>query len=156
LHGTRLYAHRDISSLPAPERSLVLEFLEGQRRLQHALLETLRADQRTAASAVDSSVARNSGLIATWDTLSLALCLDYAPYTVSEVPTADGDRGELKLSQTGRPGRLSLDPWPLSADSLVVRCEGQRLATTYADDDALREALAGGPWETLEFELVPR
>ena len=41
LHGTRLYASRDLSPLPAPERSLVLEFLDGQHRLQHDLLETL-------------------------------------------------------------------------------------------------------------------
>src|SRR5438874_8848977 len=51
LHGTRLYAHRDLSALLGPERSLVLEFLQGQRRLQHDLLETLRADPKTAASA---------------------------------------------------------------------------------------------------------
>jgi hypothetical protein len=37
----------------------------------------------------------------------------------------------------------------------MVRCEGQRLAGTYADDASLREALADAPWETLEFELVP-
>src|SRR5207253_2976515 len=86
LHGTRLYAHRDLSALLGPERSLVLEFLQGQRRLQHDLLETLRADPKTAASAADPVVARNSSLIGAWDTLSLAVCLDYAPYTVREVP----------------------------------------------------------------------
>ena len=68
----------------------MLEFLDGQRRLQHDLLETLRADPQTAASAADPVVARNSGLIGTWDTLSLALCLDYAPYTVKGVPVRRG------------------------------------------------------------------
>jgi hypothetical protein len=154
LHGTRLYAHRDISALSDPEQSLVLGFLEGQRRLAHELLETLRADPRTAASAADRLVARNSILIGTWDTLSLALCLDYAPYTVTDVPTTDGPV-ELRLVATDRPGRLSLDPWPFRSDSLSVRCEGQRLAATYPDDAALRDALAHAPWEPLEFELVP-
>ena len=154
LHGTRLYANRDLGTLPEPERSLVLEFLEGQRQLQHDLLESLRADPKTATSAADPLVARNSRLIGTWDTLSLALCLDYAPYTVTEVPTTDAPV-ELRLSETGSPGRLSLDPWPLRTDSLVVRCEGQRLDETYADDAAMRAALASASWETLEFELVP-
>jgi Protein of unknown function (DUF3891) len=154
LHGTRLYAHRDLSALLERERSLVLEFLDGQRRLQHDLLETLRADPKTAASAADPLVARNSRLIGAWDTLSLAVCLDYAPYALAEVPTADA-AVELKLSEGGLPGRLSLDPWPLRTDSLVVRCEGQRLDGTYADDAAMRAALARAPWETLEFELVP-
>ena len=31
LHGTRLYAHRDVSAFLGLDRSLVLEFLEGQR-----------------------------------------------------------------------------------------------------------------------------
>jgi hypothetical protein len=155
LHGTRLYAHRDLSALLGPQQSLVSGFLEDQRHLQNDLLAALRADPNTAASATARLVARNSILIGTWDTLSLALCLDYAPYTVTEVPAADGTLGALDLSQTDRPGRLTLDPWPLRTDSLVVRCEGQRLADTYGDDDALREALARAPWETLEFELVP-
>ena len=154
LHGTRLYANRDLRPLPESERSLVLEFLDGQRRLQHDLLETLRADPRTAASAADPVVARNSGLIATWDTLSLALCLDYAPYTVKGVPAA-GAPVELALSETDKPGRLSLDPWPFRADSLAVHCEGQRLDGTYSNDAAMKEALAHAPWETLEFELAP-
>jgi hypothetical protein len=155
LHGTRLYAHRDLNALPGPERSLVREFLDGQRRFQDDLTETLRADPKTAASATHSLVARNSSLIGTWDTLSLALCLDYAPYTVAGVPTANATSVDLELSPTGTPGRLRLDPWPLGEGSLVVRCEGQRLDGTYTDDDSMKDALARGPWVTVEFELVP-
>jgi hypothetical protein len=99
-------------------------------------------------------VARNSGLIGTWDTLSLALCLDYAPYTVNGVPAA-GAPVEVALSETDRPGRLGLEPWPFRTASLVVRCEGQRLVATYSDDAAMSDALAQAPWETLEFELAP-
>ena len=154
LHGTRLYANRDLSPLPERERSLVLEFLDDQRRLQNDLLATLRADPKSAASAADAVIARNSGLIGTWDTLSLAVCLDYAPYTVKGVPTA-GAPVEIALSDTDEPGRLSLDPWPLHTDSLVVHCEGQRLDATYGDDAAMKDALKSAPWETLEFELVP-
>ena len=65
LHGTRLYDSRDLSPTAAT-RALdsCSEFLDGQRRLQHDLLESLRADPRTAASAAEPVVARNSGLIA--------------------------------------------------------------------------------------------
>jgi hypothetical protein len=154
LHGTRLYANRDLGPLPAPERSLAVEFLDGQRRLQHDLLETLKVDPRTAASAAEPAVARNSGLIGTWDTLSLALCLGYAPYTVKGVPAA-GAPVQLALSETDLPERLSLEPWPFRADSLVVHCEGQRLDETYTDDAFMHDALARAPWETLDFELVP-
>jgi hypothetical protein len=155
LHGTRLYAHRDLSAMRAPERSLVLGFLEGQRGLQHDLLESLRADPATAGSAGDPLVARNSRLIATWDTLSLALCLGYAPYTVADVPAA-GASVDLTVARSGEPRRLTLDPWPLAAQTLEVRCEGQRLTDSYDDDRALRDALASAPWETLAFELAPR
>ena len=155
LHGTRLYARRDLSALPGSEAALVREFLEGQRRFQHELLATLRNDPRTAASATDRLVARNSRLIGTWDALSLAICLDYAPYTVTDVPTATGPEIDLGLS-AGGPARLMLDPWPLGVAWLKVRCEGQRLSERYADDGALSAALASAPWETLEFELRPR
>ena len=58
LHGTRLYANRDLTPLPDSERSRVLEFLEDQRRLQHDLLATLRADPKAAASTAATSPAR--------------------------------------------------------------------------------------------------
>ena len=154
LHGTRLYARRDLGALAGAERSLVLQFLESQRRFQDELLESLRSDPKTAASAVDPLVARNSGLIGTWDSLSLALCLDYAPYTVTDVPTA-GAPAELQLTETHHPGRVRLDPWPLRTESLTVRCEGQRLTATYSDDAEMHDALSRAPWETLEFELAP-
>jgi hypothetical protein len=154
LHGTRLYANRDLTPLPDTERSLIFEFLDGQRQLQHDLLETLRADPKTAASAADEVVARNTGLIGTWDTLSLALCLDYAPYTIRGVPTA-GAPTDLALLEADQAGRLVLDPWPFRTDELLVHCEGQRLHGPYPDDDSMKEALARAPWETLEFELVP-
>jgi hypothetical protein len=98
--------------------------------------------------------ARNSGLIGTWDTLSLALCLDYAPFAVKGVPSA-GVPAELALAETDTPGRLGLDPWPFRTASLVVHCEGQRLDRTFTDDAAMNDALKRAPWETLNFELVP-
>lgn len=147
LHGTRLYARRDLGALPDSEAALVRQFLERQREFQQELLATLPDDP--------STVTRNSRLIGAWDTLSLAICLDYAPYAVTEVPAASEPAIDLALT-AGEPGRLTLEPWPLAVPTLEVRCEGQRLTGTYDGDRALRDALAGAPWETLAFELRPR
>ena len=55
LHGTRLYEHRDLGAMPQADAELVRGFLADQHRFQHDLLETLRADPATAASAGDRS-----------------------------------------------------------------------------------------------------
>jgi Protein of unknown function (DUF3891) len=153
IHGWRLYEHRDLSRLPAMEADAVREFLSEQRRLQNELLASLRADPVTAPTAADEIVARNSRLVGIWDTLSLAICLDWAPHTATGVPTA-GEPVEMRVL-AGGPRRLALDPWPFDAGLVIVRCEGQRLTGPYAGDDALRDALATAPWETLDFELSP-
>jgi hypothetical protein len=155
IHGWRLYAHRDLDRMTAAEAAAVRNYLSEQRRLQQEVLAALRADPVTAATAAEEIVARNSQLVWTWDTLSLAICLDWAPYAVSDVPTAD-DPVRLMLARDTGPRRLTLDPWPLEPDTLSVRCEGQRLAGPYRSDAALREALATAPWETLDFKLISR
>jgi Protein of unknown function (DUF3891) len=155
IHGCRLYAHRDLDRMAATDAGAVRNYLSEQRRLQQELLTALRADPITAATAAEEIVARNSQLIWTWDTLSLAICLDWAPYAVSDVPTAVDPVG-LELDRGAGRHRLTLDPWPFEAGPLIVRCEGQRLAGPYHSDAALREALATAPWETLDFDLTPR
>jgi Protein of unknown function (DUF3891) len=154
LHGWRLYERRDLGTLPAAEADAVREFLAQQRRLQRELLASLRADPVTAPTAGEEIVARNSRLVWIWDALSLAICLDWAPYTATGVPTA-GEPVEMRVIPGGGPKRLALDPWPFDAGVVIVRCEGQRLTGHYADDDALRDALVTAPWETLHFELSP-
>jgi hypothetical protein len=128
-------------------------FIADQRVLQRRLLETLRADPATAAHASPERVARNSDLIWTWDYLSLALCLGWPPRPAEAVPTA-GAPVDLHLRGAGD-GRVLLDPWPFAAPELTVRCEGQRLAESYASENALRAALETAPWETLELRLAP-
>jgi hypothetical protein len=154
IHGYRLYEHRDVTRLAPAEAAEVREFLAGQRRFQAALLESLRADPATATAALDPMVARNSQLVWTWDALSLAVCLDWAPYAAAEVPTA-AEPVPMRLAPAGGLRRLTLDPWPFASESMVVRCEGRRLLGTYDDEDQLRVALDAAGWETLEFELSP-
>jgi hypothetical protein len=153
MHGVRLYERRDLDQLSRADAASVRSFLIEQRRFHRDLLASLRSDPATAPAAGPELVSRNSQLIWTWDFLSLALCLDWAPCSVREVPTAD-EPVELQLRPSGAPGRFTVDPWPLATPTVTVRCEGQRLTGRFDSDDALRQALARAPWETVEFELV--
>jgi Protein of unknown function (DUF3891) len=150
MHGARLYERRNLERLAPDQANAVRAFLGEQREFQDRLLRSLRADPATAAAAAPSVVARNSDLIWTWDLLSLALCLDWAPQRVSGVPTVDGV-AELQLTAEG--GALKLDAWPFAADTVTVSCEGKRLTQPVESDQLLQEALASAPWETVRFEL---
>jgi hypothetical protein len=151
MHGRRLYERRDLATAPADEAELVRAFLEHSHALEAQLRRDLQADPATAPSATDELIARNSQLLWTWDSLSLALLLDWAPFTLRGVPTADGDGVDVHLSPGG-----TLDPWPFSATGQVaVHCDARRLADTYDSDEALERALAYAPWETVRFILQP-
>ncbi len=144
MHGTALYSRRD-------RGEPVREFLAAQRALQEELLAALRADPRTAAAAEEPVVRRNQRLVWTWDSLSLGVLLDWAPYVLEAVPAASGTvdvavRGDLASG-------VVLDPWPFGADRVTVRCEGRRLEGRFDDEESMRAALAGAPWVTLEVEL---
>lgn len=150
MHGARLYERRDLDRLAAADADAVREFLDEQREFQNRLLVSLRADPATAAAADPALVAQNSDLVWAWDLLSLALCLDWAPQSVPPVPTVDGPT-ELQL--TAREGAHVLQPWPFGDDAVTVRCEGKRLTGPVESDQALQEALASAPFETVLFEL---
>ncbi len=155
MHGTALYERRDLGTLEPERAGLVRAYLDRQRTLGDELLADLRSDPETAAAAAADVVARNARLVWTWDSLSLALLLDWAPHEVERVPTA-ADPVTLRLRDVpGALGRLVLDPWPFSAERVVVHCEGRRLADRFDDEEAMRAALARAPWATLRFELVP-
>jgi hypothetical protein len=85
-----------------------------------------------------------------WDYISLALCLDWAPTQVRDVPTVDGP-ATLDLAEGG-----VLDPWPFEEDRIGVRAEGRRLHGRFEDERAMRSALSAADWVTLEFELRAR
>jgi Protein of unknown function (DUF3891) len=138
MHGTALYERRDLARLSAEDADRVRAFLAGQRELQERLLAGLGAAPRL--------VGRNQRLIWTWDSLSLALLLDWPPFELERVPTADGEADVAVRDGT-------LDPWPFAAPELTVRCEGRRLAGPYEDEEAMRAALAAAPWETVAVTL---
>ncbi len=154
MHGRRLYERRDLKSVPAEEAEVVRDFLNHSRALETRLRDALQADPGSAPGATDALIARNSQLVWTWDSLSLALLLDWAPFTLTNVPTADGDGEDIDvhLAPDG-----TLDPWPFSGEApIFVHCDARRLAAAgYASDAALERALADAPWETVRFALQP-
>jgi Protein of unknown function (DUF3891) len=147
MHGTALYSRRD-------RGEPVRRFLEEQRALQESLLAVLRADPVTSAAAEEAVVRRNHRLVWTWDSLSLGVLLDWAPYVLDAVPTASGSVDVAVHG--GIEEGFVLDPWPFSVDRLTARCEGRRLAGRFTDEEEMRAVLAAAPWVTLEVVLTAR
>jgi hypothetical protein len=98
-------------------------------------------------------VSRNQRLIWTWDAFSLALCLDWAPYTLRGVPAA-ADEVDVELTPVGE-RRVRVDPWPFAVRELRVRAEGRVLERRFEDEATMHAALREAAWTALEFELVP-
>jgi hypothetical protein len=146
MHGAALYEMRDLDRMPDDDAAAVRAFLADRRDEQERLLAALGGEPR-------DRVRRNQRLVWTWDYLSLALCLDWAPATARRVPAAEGEV-DVELAPAGA-GRVALDPWPFREARVAVRCEGRRLTGTFADEGSMREALAAAPWVAVERELVP-
>jgi hypothetical protein len=154
MHGRRLYEIRDLERVPPETSDAIRAFLEGQRRFEAEVLDALRADPATALAAREEVVARNSQLVWTWDFMSLALCLNWAPTAAHDVPTAQGSV-ELELRPADGPAKFMIDPWPFRSSRVVLRCEGQRLTGSFETERELHDELTRAQWETVEFELVP-
>jgi hypothetical protein len=151
MHGRRLSELREVAALPDPAAASVRALRAQSRAREAELLASLAPDP--------ALVTRNSDLVWAWDGLSLALLLDWAPYTLHAVPAAGRSRVDIAVRAVPeREGlvTLSLSPWPfVDPTGMLVQTEGRRLQDTYATEAALHAALAQAPWETLRFWLVP-
>jgi hypothetical protein len=146
LHGTGLYERFPPRTDDPDVARAVADYLDGQRALQARLAAEL--------GATPAELRRNQALLAAWDDLSLALCMDRVPRAVPGVPAAGGDDVTLTLTGLGG-GRHELDPWPFAAGEVVVRAEGRRLVGRFADAAQLHAALERGPRVALRLVLAP-
>ena len=128
MHGTALFEKWPPKE-PAAQ-TLVQQFLDEQHALQEKLATGLAPDE----------LRRNQKLIFAWDYISLALCLDWAPAEVKDVPTADDTPVTLELSEEGE-----LDPWPFRTDAVHLKIDARRWAGSFIDS----------PPAALEFTLRP-
>jgi hypothetical protein len=155
MHGTHLYGGRDGSRDTPTEARAVRDYLARERAWQAAVLDSLRDDPRYAAGVPDG-VARNQRLVSIWDRLSLALCMGLrGARTIEGVPTAAGATSLTLTPIDGDPTLVGVHPWPFAAPTVTLVCEGRRLPETFADEEAMRAALAGAPWVTIDTTLHP-
>lgn len=150
MHGWRLYRRRDLDRSPAHEARRIREFLAAQEEFQAEMAARL-AGQRAVTPELRE---RNSLLLWTWDYLSLALCLDWAPATARGAPLRDGST-DIQIHATGERA-VTLDPWPFQTDTVLVRCEGRRLPERFRNESEMRRGLSTAPVETLELALERR
>lgn len=146
MHGVALYERRDLERLGASDRRRVDDYLRTQRELQDRLTAQLGAPR--------DQLRRNQQLLWTWDGLSLALCLNWEPFTLEQVPGADGPL-DVALRTTG-PTSFELDPWPFNDAVLQVVCEARRLDGRFEDEAELHAALDRAPVLQLHFTLAKR
>jgi uncharacterized protein DUF3891 len=145
MHGVALQSRRDLAKLTACERQLVRAYLDGQRKLQHALIQRLDADSEL--------LARNQRLVWTWDSISLALCLRWRSLRLGDVPALGGPL-ELVLAANGD-DRFTLEPWPFAADRLEPHCEGRPPRGRFEAETELHQTLERARARTLRFALAP-
>src|SRR5262249_22207989 len=83
MHGPSLYERSSLTRTDIIAANRVRASLAGKRDLQERLARELAGDA--------DQLRRNQRLVWTWDSLSLGLLLDWAPFTLAAVPTADGE-----------------------------------------------------------------
>lgn len=147
IHGVRLYELRDLAAMPDDEAAEIRAYLDAERAWQREIVASL--------GVAPDELARNSQLLWTWDSMSLAVCLGWPPDTITDVPTA-----AEPVTLTLRPGaaahQVIVEPWPFREGGPVsLRAEGQRLSAPVGAPAELERALAAAPWETFAVELTP-
>jgi hypothetical protein len=159
MHGRRLYERVDLTGRPAADVAAVSALLAESAQRERELTASLRDDPELAPLATVEAIVRNSKLVWAWDTLSLALLVDWAPHTLRAVPGAGAGAVDVELRAVAeREGRvaLSLSPWPFTEPAgIVVHIEGRRLHGACATEPELHGALQDARWETVRFALVP-
>jgi len=142
LHGRSL---SELRARSAPEQAPLLQpHIDRERARQAALIARLGLSE--------AAIERVRRQMWTWDSISLALCHGWRPFTARDVPSADG-LIDVELRDRDE-GTSTLEPWPFAAERLEVRCEARRLAARYENEAAMRLAFEGAELVTLTFRLV--
>ena len=132
LHGSRLYALRDLDAMDQAGADQIRDWEATQRVFRERLIAELGADPAVLRA--------QQALMWCWDSLSLGLLLGWETFTVEGITLRDG---------------AVLDPWPLSVPELTVVCDGRRLEGTFTDEGAMRAALEAAEHVALSFTLRP-
>lgn len=141
LHGLSLSSLR---SREAPDCAQALQsHMEDERARQARLCRELNV--------TDPQKERVRRQVWAWDGISLALCSEWRPFSVTDVPTANG---AITIELRDCPdGTATIDPWPFKSERIEVQCEARRLEHGYEDETRMRKALTQASPITLEFVL---
>jgi Protein of unknown function (DUF3891) len=142
MHGSSL---SELRARGTPEHAPALQSHIDE---EHARQAKLCAELKVAASSKE----RIRRQMWTWDSISLALCNDWRPFTVTDVPTADGLTAMELVARDD--GTWTLDPWPFRSARVEVQCEAKRLEQRYEDEASMRRAFEQAVPVTLEFVLM--
>jgi hypothetical protein len=156
LHGVGIYVRFGKSPPGSADAAAVEAFNAAETRRQERLIASLAGDPAWEAAARPAAVARNRALVLAWDLMSLIICYGLSgSRQVPEVPDAQGETTLTLTAVDGDPDRIIIDPWPFSAPTVEVRCEGVVLPEgPFVDDAALRAALAAAPRADLRARLI--
>ena len=126
-----LWAHGPDALVAQSRYAALLVSMHGSRLYEDLDRGEFERAIRATLDAPDEEIERNHRLIGLWDGLSLAILLDWAPWSAEGV--------------TLQPGGV-VAPWPFATESLTVRCDGRLLREPGTPlDDA--------PWVDLAYEL---
>lgn len=156
LHGTGLY-ERFTHWKESPESTRIVEgFLNQEKAFQQELINRLEQDAAYAPYVTPEAIARNQRLVATFDALSLMICMGVTTSKqLDQVPTAAGET-TLTLSPIDHdPTRLRMEPWCFQADEVKVVFEGRVLEDKASDELTMLAQLAVAPWVTITTTLYP-
>ena len=149
-HGSLIYTRYGDRHRMAPEDAAAADhYLETQGAMQRGWAAALRAPA--------AQVERNGALVAVVDALSLAVCGELpVPGQAGEAPLEAGGTAALRVDERGD-GAFVVDPWPFAVPAVVLTYPARRFkaADRWAEEGAMRAALAAAPWEMVSARLVP-
>jgi len=157
LHGTGLY-ERFTHWKKSPEATQAVEaFLHQEKAFQQELIARLAQDPAYQAYVTPDVILRNQRLVATFDALSLAICMGVTqPRQFEQVPAATGETTLTLTPIQNDPTQLSVEPWCFQSDEVTVTFEGRILNEKSDDEPTMRDRLANAPWVTLTTTLRPQ
>ncbi|MFN6561887.1 MAG: DUF3891 family protein [Nostoc sp. ChiSLP01] len=158
LHGTGLYERFTSWQNSAKSTQLVESFLKKEYAFQKQIIDILQKDDYYASYVIPEVIERNQKLVATWDALSLILCIGKTgEQHIDRVPTSNGTT-TLKLTLTEDKEYhqiVTISPWAFEQNKIKLVYEGRLLQHTFSDETAMRDALSSDCWVTLSTTLIP-
>lgn len=157
-HGEGLLGYRDLSAEDDEGREAANAWLAEQVELREEWALEAETDPALEPCLGAEAIERNRNLIATWDAMSLAVCMPRLPARFERVP---GERDELTVQMRDAAGDgsgalvVEVDPWPFSGHSVPLAAAGRPLDRTYSEPAQMREALAAAEPTVLSLTLLP-